>query len=544
MIRVVSLHKKIVLLSSVRALTFVSKHFQVDPNEIRQLIKVDMGTEMRILEDGSAEAKVCNLCPKKNKTNDDNIWKLRIHNDGSYHCFRCSVHGGWFQLKEKVRNARMQLPVTAKDILRVDSTNTTTSNTSTSTQIINIPIEQDVLYEYSKKFQKKSTETKKVLNYLKKERGLSEAVLHRYGVGWSTQKYQNEANEWIPELCVTFPWMIPKENNNNDNNNNDSINKENELITTDIIESEQILSGPALQLQYDIIRVKHRAIATKGKQRLLPKGGMWGFFGWHMVEPHHQEIVITEGEYDAMAVYQVLSSLPIGHQLRDIPVISLPNGCNSLPSEILIDLERFGKIYVWMDDDDAGRTGCEKFVKKMGSKRCVIVKPLTTNNKTDKSPKDANDAMRQGVDMIAMLEQAQCLPHKSLQTFNDLRAEILQLIRSPQSQMGSIVPSFKRFNTISGGFRKGELIILTGNTGSGKTTLLSQISLDFAQQGRPVLWGSFEIPNKALILKMLQQYVKINLLSLKPVELERYADEFQELPLVFLKFYGGTEIDQ
>ena len=41
--------------------------------------------------------------------------------------------------------------------------------------------------------------------------------------------------------------------------------------------------------------------------------------------------------------------------LADVPAISLPNGCNSLPPELLQLLERFEKIYLWMDNDKAGQ---------------------------------------------------------------------------------------------------------------------------------------------------------------------------------------------
>ena len=29
---------------------------------------------------------------------------------------------------------------------------------------------------------------------------------------------------------------------------------------------------------------------------MLPKGGPWGFFGWHLVKSHHKAIIVTEGE--------------------------------------------------------------------------------------------------------------------------------------------------------------------------------------------------------------------------------------------------------
>ena len=52
------------------------------------------------------------------------------------------------------------------------------------------------------------------------------------------------------------------------------------------------------------------------------------------------------------------------------------------------------------------------------------------------------------------------------------------------------------------------MTVLTGPTGSGKTTFLGQASLDLAEQGVNVLWGSFEIKNTRLMHKLLQQYMK------------------------------------
>ena len=102
---------------------------------------------------------------------------------------------------------------------------------------------------------------------------------------------------------------------------------------------------------------------------------------------------ISSGEYDAMAVCQglkhvnsnieevtVAASVSLDSNLTvkkkgkkpkkgeileddqsafgDIPAISLPNGCNSLPVELIPLLERFTKVYLWLDNDKSGeRTG-------------------------------------------------------------------------------------------------------------------------------------------------------------------------------------------
>lgn len=68
-----------------------------------------------------------------------------------------------------------------------------------------------------------------------------------------------------------------------------------------------------------------------------------------------------------------------------------------------------------------------------------------------------------------------------------------------------------------------------------------------AEQGVNVLWGSFEIKNTRLIHKLMQQYAREPLATVgEPVDQNRLAalaDRFGQLPLHFLKFHGGTDVD-
>ena len=94
------------------------------------------------------------------------------------------------------------------------------------------------------------------------------------------------------------------------------------------------------------------------------------------------------------------------------------------------------------------------------------------------------------------------------------------------------------------------------NLRSGKTTFLGQASLDLAEQRINVLWGSFEIKNTRLMHKLLQQYMKDVLpvgLAEKEISAEEkqqqltaltaLADKFETLPMHFMKFHGGSEVD-
>ena len=79
-----------------------------------------------------------------------------------------------------------------------------------------------------------------------------------------------------------------------------------------------------------------------------------------------------------------------------------------------------------------------------------------------------------------------------------------------------------------------------------QTTFLGQLSLDFAEQGVNALWGSFEIKNTRLMHKLLQQFSREPLPVGKPEAAEALnalADRFQNLPLYFMKFHGGSDVD-
>lgn len=64
-----------------------------------------------------------------------------------------------------------------------------------------------------------------------------------------------------------------------------------------------------------------------------------------MISPDDKIVCITEGEFDAMAV----------NQATEIPAVSLPNGTNSLPTELVPFFDRFEQIYLWLDADEPGR---------------------------------------------------------------------------------------------------------------------------------------------------------------------------------------------
>jgi twinkle protein len=257
-----------------------------------------------------------------------------------------------------------------------------------------------------------------VKDYLNQTRGLDDEVLRKYQVGFTVQQFLIEnaegESEWKDQICVTFPWIeyadqIVGENGKvHDSFTFSSLDK---LKSVKAKKSSGSIPDPITINDHKcyILRTKYRAIQTKGLQRILPKGGSWGFFGWHTTresevkdvpkdEPvefdaeglpleakpkksikstkSKKSIILTEGEYDAMAVSQGLRlACKANDALLKIPVVSLPNGCNSLPNELVELLHDYQHIYLWMDNDKSGQDAVEKFTRKLGVSRCLIVKP-------------------------------------------------------------------------------------------------------------------------------------------------------------------------
>ncbi|KAJ2962675.1 hypothetical protein NQZ79_g2253 [Umbelopsis isabellina] len=253
-----------------------------------------------------------------------------------------------------------------------------------------------------------------------------------------------------------------------------------------------------------------------------------GLFGYHVAPSDADTVVITRNELDAMAVFQATG----------LPGVALPTSVYQLPQTVLPLLERFSKIYLWLDDDVDGQLAAETFAHKLGESRCSIV---NTRMGDAQGPLNAHQALLQQKDLNHILSTSSALKHDQIIDFHELRDEVYREFLSPEQARGVQSVDLPALNAVLKGHRPGELTILTGPTGVGKTTIISQLSMDFCKSGVTTLWGSFEILNKRLAKKMMCQFAEKDL-SQHPQEFDIWADKFEQLPLYFLKFFGSTSI--
>lgn len=465
---------------------FVSEHYRLKPGEVAAYLE-RKGMDLRKV-DKNVVARVCPFCPPT-KGKFDNLYKLYVHAEsGVYFCHRCSAKGGWWDLKRRlgdiVEPTNWLGQEAAPDVAAVNGDAAPASASSSPSR----PLLDACV---AAKFEAALSESPAVRDYLL-SRGLSETVVKKYRVGAAQLKFDEGDGAWRAHDCVTFPWIEP--------------------------------TMPTA------VRAKARSIARKSAMRLEPRGGRWGLFGMHTVPESATSVVLTEGEFDAMAV----------HQATGMPAVSLPNGASSLPPDVLPMLERFKKIYLWLDDDVAGQEGARQFANKLGIQRCVLV---STRDGSSAGPKDANEALLAGHDLQQLVDRARPVPHERIVSFAELRDDVQRELANPLQVRGIQSAMLPGLNRILKGHRRGELSVFSGSTGIGKTTVLSQMSLDYCQQGVSTLWGSFELNNVRMAKIMLSQFAGVDAESLMG-SFDAYAERFEQLPLYFLRFFGSSEVDK
>jgi twinkle protein len=87
-------------------------------------------------------------------------------------------------------------------------------------------------------------------------------------------------------------------------------------------------------------------------------------FGWQVISPDDDKVVITEGEIDALSVFQ-----------SGVKALSMPSGAKNL-EWIEYDWERlqqFRVIYLALDNDDPGQLATMEVLRRLGEHRCKLV---------------------------------------------------------------------------------------------------------------------------------------------------------------------------
>ena len=220
-----------------------------------------------------------------------------------------STGGSWIDLKRKLYGSSSNIMISAKDALDLVETDsarkTALFGAKKDTVPVVIPKTSDLFV--NKKGSQEEQNALLVLEFLNQVRGLNNITLLRYGVGMAVEKFMSDAGAWEEQLCVTFPWMNTKLKDESSTTAAEPMKivriKYRSVTDAFSASTAELLRYLDSTSHFDLSHITshfnastHRALKTKGLQRIHPKGGEWGFFGWHTVRSHHKEIIITEGD--------------------------------------------------------------------------------------------------------------------------------------------------------------------------------------------------------------------------------------------------------
>ena len=218
------------------------------------------------------------------------------------------------------------------------------------------------------------------------------------------------------------------------------------------------------------------------------QGGEPCLFGWQAIAPDAREVVICEGELDAIAWHAY-----------GYPALSPTNGaCNLGWIETEFDhLARFDTIYLAFDMDSAGQDALPKVAERLGLSRCrKVVLPH----------KDANACLMAGVpgdEIFDAAKAAGTFDPPELVAASALVDDVIDLLHPSGREPGVALPWDKAQGLFL--FRPGEVTILAGRNNTGKSQMAGQLLLSALRQGERACVASLEFrPARWLVRLAIQ----------------------------------------
>ena len=220
-------------------------------------------------------------------------------------------------------------------------------------------------------------------------------------------------------------------------------------------ESKKTMEAICLPYIFDgkLYNIKYRALPKEFK---MHSGAELIFYNQDAIQKN-EELIITEGEFDALAFIEC------GYD----NVISVPNGAGSKLEYLDTYYSLFDgvkKIYLATDQDTKGIELRDELARRLGVERCYLV--------NFKDCKDANEYLVEyGSEFHNLLKDAIPIPTKGIVTADHLYNDISDLFRNgvdPGFTLGEPFDEFIRWET-------GRLAIVTGVPSSGKSEFVDYL---------------------------------------------------------------------
>lgn len=251
-------------------------------------------------------------------------------------------------------------------------------------------------------------------------------------------------------------------------------------------------------------------------------------FGQNTVEEMNRKranLILTEGEWDSLSVYQSCIDSVKGTKYEGIEptVVSIPMGTKNAVEAILHN-EQFVKSYdattLFFDDDHCTPAELKKGIMKGHEAREAVASALVGSGLAlmtitpSEGFKDASDYLQANKSQeLSKLVQfgKRVFSAEKIVKASDISFEDL-IAKRPE---GLYVKSFPKLMDKLHGFRTRELVLLTAPSGVGKSTVSSIIANAFIDYGERVGQIYLEETNKETLQRAVASKLKVNYLKFK-----------------------------
>jgi len=203
-----------------------------------------------------------------------------------------------------------------------------------------------------------------------------------------------------------------------------------------------------------------------------------GLFGWNTLNKaapqRSNTIIITEGEADALAAFQMANRIPesavtISQPVNGsplVPVLSIKSGAASAERDIknnLEMLEEFDRIFICFDSDKAGREAAERCAKLLSPGKAFVV---------NLEHKDACEYSKKGLqtEFLAHMKFARCYTPSGIVNGSENFEKLWD-----EQNLRSIAFPWPELQSKTMGIRAREIITWAAGTGVGKSSILREL---------------------------------------------------------------------
>lgn len=278
-------------------------------------------------------------------------------------------------------------------------------------------------------------------------------------------------------------------------------------------------SGEVLK-QYYPITMKGELVGYKvrkhPKEFIAPVGYVGknaDFFGQFRASTGDRDLLLVGGELDMLSAYQMLRDSQIARgksNYEPITVISSVIGESATASQAKLQyqfLNRFKRIILCLDNDEAGEEATEKLVKILPKGKVFLM---------DMRKKDPNEYLQAGMEreFVNDFYKARLWTPAGLYSSDALYNAAIDYVSMDRLPLPKFMSKANRM--LGGGIPKGYITIIAAASSVGKSTLINQICCDWIMESKEKIGiMSLEASAGEYATNLISYYTKTKLASIE-----------------------------